>query len=742
MQSVQELRKHSLPFKYSQDRDTLRKFILFFQENDQFKYLIALRNKDGLIRIDLNDLSLYDDTGIAARFERNAFSYLRLLENVIDEILFDDGDGTNLLENNLLENNINGNNILENNIQTGNNINNLLENIIQTENIINNQTGNNLKQNHNQDIFLLQRVARLKEISPDRKITEIFPGPLLRNYTLSLIPLRGPCRGIREVGARDVGALVRMRGIVTRVGQVKPAVRVVTYVCESCGTEVYQTVENETFEALEECFSEKCRTRRVRGTLCLVTRGSRFIRGQCIHLQELTGDVPHGCVPKLVRVEVYGNLTERMRPGESVIIGGVFLPRAYYGFKRLKAGLLNDVYLYCTDVVTDGCNLLNNINGNLFNTVNNVDMLIASFAPEIYGLTEVKKILLLLLVGSPPVIRPDGLRIRGDINALLVGDPGIAKSQLLKTVARVARRGVYTTGRGSSGVGLTAAITKDLATGEAVLEGGALVLSDRGVCCIDELDKMNELDRVAIHEVMEQQSVSIAKAGINTTLNARCAVLAAANPTRGRYDPRKPVEQNVGLPVSLLSRFDVLCILRDDPDQATDLALATHVTALHFEEPGAPVDYAGIRVYLDACRAVNPVLTDGVRERLLDAYSKARRNPSITPRHLLALIRLTLAHARLRGAEKATEDDASEAVHLLEFMRVPTPQGKSVSRRKEIFDFLMGQAVLVGDQKTIDLREIYTESVSYKKEDIEKVIEEFKKSGIWLEEDGKLIITN
>jgi DNA replication licensing factor MCM7 len=254
-----------------------------------------------------------------------------------------------------------------------------------------------------------------------------------------------------------------------------------------------------------------------------------------------------------------------------------------------------------------------------------------SICPEIFGMSEVKQALLLLMVSGNTKQMADGMKIRGTINVLLMGDPGVAKSQLLKHISSFAPRGIYTTGKGSSGVGLTASVHRDAMTGELVLEGGALVLADTGICSIDEFDKMDESDRTNIHEVMEQQTVSIAKAGITTSLNARTSVLAAANPLYGRYNPELDPNANINLPAALLSRFDLIFLLLDRADQELDKKLAFHVASVH-KNLNAPkvaddlkIDAEVMRAFVAHAQTFDPVIPAELHNYIVAKYVEKRK---------------------------------------------------------------------------------------------------------------------
>ncbi|KAF5194359.1 Dna replication licensing factor mcm7 [Thalictrum thalictroides] len=562
---------------------------------------------------------------------------------------------------------------------------------------------------------------------------------------------------IREVKASYIGQLVRISGIVTRCSDVKPLMQVAVYTCEECGFEIYQEVTARIFMPLFECPSIRCKTNKTKGNLILQLRASKFLKFQEAKIQELAEHVPKGHIPRSMTIHLRGELTRKVAPGDVVELSGIFLPIPYVGFRAMRAGLVADTYLEAMSVnhfkkKYEEYELRGDEEEQIARLAEDGDIynkLSKSLAPEIFGHEDVKKALLLLLVGAPHKKLKDGMKIRGDLHICLMGDPGVAKSQLLKHIINVAPRGVYTTGRGSSGVGLTAAVQRDPVTNEMVLEGGALVLADMGICAIDEFDKMEDSDRTAIHEVMEQQTVSIAKAGITTSLNARTAVLAAANPAWGRYDLRRTPAENINLPPALLSRFDLLWLILDRADMDNDLEMARHIVYVHQnkESPAlgfAPLEPSVLRAYISAARKVSPHVPRELEEYIASAYSSIRQDEAktnaphsyTTVRTLLSILRISSALARLRFSETVAQSDVDEALRLMQMSKFSLysddRQKSGLDAVSDIYSILRDEAA-----RTNKLDVTYADALNwisrkgYSEAQLKECLEEYAALNVW-----------
>jgi len=509
------------------------------------------------------------------------------------------------------------------------------------------------------------------------------------------LPLSDKLRDLRQ---EHLNAFIRVKGVVTRRTSVFPQLKYVKWNCLGCGQVIGPFSVDGDGPPTSPNSCPNCQKKR----FMINAQQTLYANYQKITLQESPGSVPAGRIPRSRQVIVTDDLVDTVRPGEEIVVSGIYT-NIYNPSLNMQNGFPVFTTIIEANYISKAHDFLSN------ETINEVDekniknlakrpdveqILVNAIAPSIYGHEFIKRAIVFSLFGGMEKKRGKH-RIRGDINVLILGDPGVGKSQFLKYTEKLAHRAVYATGKGATAVGLTASVRKDAMTGQWGLEGGALVLADQGICLIDEFDKMNEIDRTSIHEAMEQQSISISKAGIVTTLQARCAVIAAANPLKGRYDSSVTFVENVDLADPILSRFDILAVVRDHVDNVRDEMLADFVVTNHMKShPKATEDE--IKMYNEymkkiqgktdeeqisqellrkyiiyAKRNCNPDLSKINREKISSFYADLRQKSMegggipIAVRHIESILRMAEARARLHLRDVVSEPDVDVAIRTL-----------------------------------------------------------------------------
>jgi replicative DNA helicase Mcm len=563
---------------------------------------------------------------------------------------------------------------------------------------------------------------------------------------------------LRILGSEQIGKLVMVEGIIVRATPARPLVTVAAFKCKRCGT-VSSLIQSGSFlRAPFTCNDPACSSK---GPFDFVQEESKFIDSQDIRIQERPEDLPPGQLPRWLNIKLVGReLVDKARPGDHVnIVGSVraaapTMPRI--GKLRTFRLHLDANHVDVRSKEPETVSISAEEEKQILDLAKDPWIhrkILRSIAPSIYGYEHIKEAITYLLFGGVPKHLPD-ITVRGEMNILLVGDPGTAKSQLLQYVGRIAPRGLYTSGRGTTAAGLTAAVLREKGGGMS-LEAGALVLADKGVACIDEIDKMRPEDRVAIHEAMEQHTVSVAKGGIVATLNARTAILAAANPALGRYDAYRNVAENITLPVTILSRFDLIFVLKDVPEKELDAKMSEHILELHrggatsIESQIAP---ELLRKYISYAKNVKPMLTREAMERLRNFYLEMRQSGTegapiaITARQLESLVRLTEARARVALKREITAEDAEAAIaitrrsleevgidmtsHMMDIDTIMTGKPKSLrDKLKAVLDAILDMSKETGMVEKKALLEILDVKFKIAPAEVERLLGQMLKEG-------------
>jgi len=505
---------------------------------------------------------------------------------------------------------------------------------------------------------------------------------------------------IRNIRSEDINTFVSVEGILRKTTEVRPRIVEAVFRCPA-GHFTKKEQKYGKFIDPDGCATDGCTFKKIE----LIPKRSKFVDSQKLRIQESPEGLRGGEQPQTLDVDVTDDLSGKVSPGDRIIINGIL--RSMQRVIKGEKSTVFDIFLECNSIEVAEKEFEEvEIDEKAEDEIRRLSqdpmiyrMITHSIAPTIYGGEDVKQAIALQLFGGISKEMPDGSRLRGDIHVLLIGDPGIAKSQLLRYVVKLSPRAIYTSGQSSTAAGLTATAVKDeFGEGRWTLEAGALVLADMGVAAVDEMDKMEKGDRSALHEAMEQQSISVAKAGITATLKSRCALLGAANPKYGRFDMFGDISDQINMPPSLLSRFDLIFIMTDQPEQKRDLAIAEHILKAHSTgeliaqhkktpipgvtdeyiaqqlKPVMPdIDPALFRKYVAyAKRSCFPMLSAEAKEAIVNYYLKLRgiaepnKPVPVTARQLEALVRLAEASARIRLSDTIDHSDAERVIHIVD----------------------------------------------------------------------------